>query len=99
MPNKFMIFNGFWSQNGAQNLRGAAVALCPGPTSSKDGSKMASRPHFSCFWEPFWMFLEPMLKVLGLILALLISKRCQTHAKYFLLPPGIACLKTAGGRR
>ena len=29
------------------------------------------------------MFFEPILKVLGLILAPLLSKRCQKHAKYF----------------
>ena len=36
------------------------------------------------------MLLEPMLKVLALIRVSSISKRCQKHAKYFLLPPGIA---------
>ena len=101
---KFMIFNGFWSQNGA-NL--AIFNPTPGPflpTWAPPCAKIAPRwlPDliFACFWEPFLMFLEPILKVFGLILVpLKISKRCQKHAKYFLVPPQIACLKTSGGRR
>ena len=60
-----MIVIDFCLQNGAQNLRCAAVAPLPGPTSSKDRSKMASRRHCSCFGDPFCKLLVSILKVFG----------------------------------
>ena len=38
---------------------------------------------FSCFWESFCMFFEPILKVLGFILALLFSKRYKKKRNIF----------------
>ena len=96
---KFMMFKGFWSQNGPK--MGSKIAetfhfWASGSVFSATSAQDRPRHYFSCFWKPFWMFLELILKLWPWFW-LPQSQKNAKNMPIFLLPPRIASLKTSGG--